>query len=97
MNPRGVYVKILASACAVFSAMDLSGQQSKLVLPIGHTAPIRSAEFSPDGKKVVTSSEDHTAKIWDVASSKLISNLQHMALVVFAEDCSNGKKIMTFQ
>ncbi|MEO5947012.1 MAG: caspase family protein [Chitinophagaceae bacterium] len=93
----GVYVKFLASACAVFSAIVLSGQQPKLVLPIGHTAPIISAAFSPDGKKVVTSSEDNTAKIWDVASSKLISNLQHTGRVVFAEFSSNGKNILTFQ
>jgi len=38
----------------------------------GHTASVMSAAFSPDGKKVITSSLDNTAKIWDVATGELV-------------------------
>ena len=31
----------------------------------GHTRQVRSARFSPDGKRVVTASFDNTARIWD--------------------------------
>jgi WD40 repeat protein len=33
---------------------------------------VRSADFSPDGKRVVTESEDSTARIWDVAWATLV-------------------------
>ena len=32
----------------------------------GHKDPVRSAAFSPDGAKVVTASDDGTARIWQV-------------------------------
>src|SRR5262249_11607474 len=33
----------------------------------GHTAAVR-ASFSPDGRRIVTASWDHTAKVWEAAS-----------------------------
>jgi len=37
----------------------------QLVLPIGHTAPVTSVAFSPDGKYIVSGSEDTTIKLWE--------------------------------
>jgi len=31
----------------------------------GHTESVQGAAFSADGKRVVTASEDNTARIWD--------------------------------
>jgi WD40 repeat protein len=33
----------------------------------GHEDQVRSAAFSPDGKRIVTASLDKTARIWRVA------------------------------
>jgi WD40 repeat protein len=41
-------------------------QQGRLLASLkGHTEPVQSAAFSPDGTRVVTASKDRTAKVWD--------------------------------
>lgn len=58
-------------------------QQPKLVLPVGHTSPVFSAEFSSDNKYVVTASVDHTAKVWESMSGKLLFTLDGHTCIVF--------------
>ena len=41
----------------------------------GHTDTVNSAAFSPDGKLVVTASDDNTAKVWDVATGEEVHTL----------------------
>src|SRR3989337_2064619 len=43
----------------------------------GHQRWVYSASFSPDGRWVVTASQDHTAKIWDANTGQLVHTLQH--------------------
>jgi WD40 repeat protein len=42
----------------------------------GHAGPVYSAQFSPDGKRTVTASQDHTARLWETESGKLLATLQ---------------------
>jgi WD40 repeat protein len=37
-----------------------------------HAGPVNSATFSPDGKWIVTSGSDHTARVWDAATGKQV-------------------------
>jgi WD40 repeat protein len=32
----------------------------------GHSGPVRSAVFSPDGERILTASDDTTARIWRI-------------------------------
>ncbi|HEY1554179.1 MAG TPA: protein kinase [Kofleriaceae bacterium] len=41
----------------------------------GHTSEIMLMDVSPDGSRIGTSSTDHTAKIWDTATGRLITSL----------------------
>lgn len=71
-------------------------QELKLVLPIGHTGFVTSGQFSPDGRKVVTTSSDVTAKIWDVALGKLLVNLKaHGSRVNTAQFNQDGLQLVT--
>ena len=71
-------------------------QELKLVLPIGHTGIVTSGQFSPDGRKVVTTSSDVTAKIWDVVSGKLLVNLKaHGSRVNTAQFNKDGTQLVT--
>lgn len=75
---------------------SLLAQQPELILPIGHTHFIVSAVFSPDGKRILTASWDHTAKIWDASSGMLLKSLEgHTSDIQAAVFSPDGKKILT--
>ena len=66
------------------------------LLPKGHTDSVRTACFSPDGKTVLTSSSDGTAKLWDAATCREIGTLTgHMYLVNSACFSPDGKTVVT--
>ena len=71
-------------------------QQLKLILPIGHTRAINDARFSPDGKRIVTASEDNTAKLWDANSGALLADLKgHSNRLITSTFSPDNKKIVT--
>lgn len=54
-------------------ALPLDGERPHLVLDAaGHTATVRRALFTPDGKQVVTVSYDKTVRVWDARSGETI-------------------------
>ncbi len=61
-----------------------------------HTAEVRSAAFSPNGKKIVTASYDNTAKIWDALTGECLHALEgHTDRVWSAVFSPDGKKVAT--
>lgn len=53
--------------------------------PLQHGSLVVFAAFSPDGKRLVTTSEDCTARIWDVATGNLLARpLQQQGTIGFA-------------
>jgi WD40 repeat protein len=62
----------------------------------GHTNPILSARFSPDGRRMVTTSMDRSARLWDTATGKelhlLKSPLCRFSFAVFSPD---GRRVLT--
>lgn len=62
----------------------------------GHLDRVRSAAFSPDGTRVVTASDDNTARVWDAATGAEIVVLhEHVDEVEFAAFSPNGKLVVT--
>ena len=54
-----------------------------------------AVHFSPDGARVLTTSADNSAKLWDAASGKLITSFAHQDEVFQAEFSSDGAQILT--
>ena len=70
--------------------------QPKNIVLTGHTYSVNSAQFSPDNKKVVTSSDDKTARLWSALTGKLLHTLTgHTDNVKSAQFSSDGKKAVT--
>lgn len=68
----------------------------KLMLPIGSKLELLSAQFSPDGKRIVTASADKTAMVWDAITGNLLLILDdHKDIVSYAEYSPDGKRIVT--
>ena len=51
--------------------------------PMKHEDTVSSAQFSPDGQRVVTASGDKTARLWDAASGKPIGEPMNMKAALF--------------
>jgi WD40 repeat protein len=62
----------------------------------GHTGWILSACFSPNGRTLLTASDDHTARLWDVLSGRQLQVLSgHTAGLNAAAFDSKGQRILT--
>jgi WD40 repeat protein len=74
-----------------------TGQWSFLCAhPLRHDDWVWTANFSPDGTRIVTASEDKTARIWDAQTGKPITHpLHHDAGVVAASFSPDGTRIVT--
>lgn len=63
---------------------------------VGHEGRILSAKFSPGGRRIVTASEDTTARIFDAETGELIVNLTgHNNTVSAAEFSPDGRRVVT--
>ncbi|MDE0085217.1 MAG: hypothetical protein OXU23_05860 [Candidatus Poribacteria bacterium] len=61
---------------------------------IGHTEPINSVVFSPDGEKIASASNDRTIRLWNVNTREHIKTLMgHTGWVSSVVFSSDGEKI----
>ena len=54
---------------------------SSSFIPQGHTGGVSSVAFSPDGKSIVSGSDDNTVKIWSSADGTCTSTLKVSGLM----------------
>jgi WD40 repeat protein len=76
---------------------DPSGKEQAR-LPDLHTAPVWSLAFSPDGTRLASTSEDGTARLWDVATGQPIGGpLRHpgKSKVLCAAFRRDGARVLT--
>src|SRR5439155_18205546 len=62
----------------------------------GHEYTVLSAAFSPDGTRIITTSYDRTARIWNAATGEEIAVLRgHEQSVAYAAFSRDGSRIVT--
>ncbi len=63
---------------------------------VGHTDEVTGVAFSPDGRRILTGSQDKTAKVWDAATGQelfaLKGHINGVSSVAFSPD---GRRILT--
>ena len=89
-----VLVGFLSAGCVLFSEKDLDKRAGKaqiqstqsandgvqVVLQKGHSQMIHAILLRSDGRMVLTGSEDETARLWDVSSSRMIRDFVGFAI-----------------
>lgn len=71
-----------------------AGRQT--LLSIQHESDITSAVFSPDSKRILTASLDHTAKLWEIVPlKKFVTVIQHPRPITSASFDFDAKRIST--
>ena len=97
--PRRAVDAVLAGALLVQAATSLVAQTSplpraELVLQTGHTGSVNALALSPDGRFLVSGSEDLTLKIWDTATGNVLRTLSgHEKGVLAAAVSPDGTRI----
>lgn len=84
-------------AASRFAFRLLAEQRANTALRLqGHTGVITSASYSSDGTKILTTSTDHTARVWDARTGvQLIPALGHDGDVVSGVFSHDAKRIAT--
>jgi WD40 repeat protein/serine/threonine protein kinase len=71
-------------------------QTPRLVHLWNHANEIDHVAFSPDGRRIVTASKDHTAQVWDVRTGEAVGPpLRHSHFVRKAAFSPDGRRVVT--
>jgi WD40 repeat protein/serine/threonine protein kinase/TPR repeat protein len=92
-NPEFTRMRTPA-AIGVFQ--EVRAADAELAVLSGHSAIVQSAAYSPDGTRIVTSSNDKTARIWDARTgSNLAVLVGHADVINSAAYSPDGTRIVT--
>jgi len=101
---QGIILQVLAnrhsSGARLASAIDVFQEaraaDKLLAVLAGHDDTVISAAFSPDGRRIVTASVDHSARVWDAATARQLAVLSgHDDMVSSAAWSPDGRRIVT--
>src|SRR6185436_10080655 len=94
VGDAALVVALLAQSSLLAVPQSPPLPQAELVLQTGHTGPVNALALSPDGRFLVSGSEDLTLKIWDTATGNVLRTLSGHDQPVLAADISpDGRTI----
>jgi hypothetical protein len=87
------YAPTAGAVRALSAAMQCTRERLRLR---GHEGSVWSAVYSPDGSRILTASDDRTARVWDAASGGELAVLRgHEESVASAVYSPDGSRILT--
>lgn len=94
-SPDGAFIAAQVAAFETIGLIDAATLQT-VVGPFRHTAPITSVAFTGDRRLLATTSEDGTARVWDLGGGRAFTEpLIHPAAVLDARFTADGKGLLT--
>ncbi len=91
-------VDVRLSSLAFLTSWASKSLTSEIASLNGHENRVTSGSFSPDNKRVITVSDDGTARVWDAANGQLLATLSSgyvNPVMLRAEFSPNGQRIIT--
>ena len=95
---RWLQCSLTAAALVIAATSSAAGGRptTEIVPQIEHSNVITSSVFSPNGKWVLTSSYDHTARLWEASTGLLLREFRsHTEAVYAATFSADGKYVIT--
>ncbi|MHC5543300.1 WD40 repeat domain-containing protein, partial [Singulisphaera rosea] len=93
---RARWVAVALTTLAT-TGIALAQQAATLVGTLdGHSDPVYTIAWSPDGKTLVTGGFDNTVRLWDAATRKELKKFEgHTNLVLTVAPSPDGKRILS--
>jgi eukaryotic-like serine/threonine-protein kinase len=96
LSPDGKRIVVTAGYYTNGMAQVLDARTGQALTEPMHGGDVTTAEFSPEGKRIVTASRDGMARVWDAQSGQpLTAPLKHDFAVNSAQFSPDGKRIVT--
>ena len=95
------YARLLAACRPAASetterVTEREGQPPQCRIFRGHTSYVYRVAVTPDGQRIISTSEDRTVRLWEIDSGKCLLTLQgHLAAVIGVAVTPDGRRIIS--